>query len=300
MKTLGFALAAGAIVAAAGSAVANHRVYGVTFDQRLVTFAPSAPSVFLSSTPISGLAPDETIVNIDARPLTGGLVIMTNANRLMSVAPDTAVATAIGAGFAPALSGAVEYGMDFNPTVDRIRVVDSSGNNRRLNPVTGGAAATDTPLTLFGTGDRIGAYGTAYRHWQFGFNAPLGSVRQYVVIGTGTSYGLGEVGSLAGGNASFNGGVVTPIGAGFGSSSTDNIGFDIFGPTDQAYVSLTDTTSFFSVFYNLDLGTGALTSAGTVGSGSIVDSLVDFTVLPTPGTAGLLGLGGLLAARRRR
>ncbi len=299
MKSFALALSVGALFAAAGTAVAAQTVYGVTFDQRLVTFAPSAPGTFLTDVGISGLAPDETILGIDARPLNGTLVIMTNGNRLMNVNAVTGAATAIGAGFSPALSGATEFGMDFNPTVDRVRVVDNLGNNRRLNPVTGGAAATDTGLTLSGGGGPIGAYGTAYRNFQFGFNAPLFSVRQYVVIGTGTAFGLGEVGSQAGGNASFNGGVVTPIGP-FGIGSTDNIGFDIFGPTDDAYVSLTDTSSFFSVFYNLDLATGGLSSLGTVGSGSIRDSLIDFTVLPTPGAASLLGLGGVLVARRRR
>lgn len=296
MKTFGLALAAGVFFAAAGSAVAAPTVYGVTFDQRLVTFAPNAPGVFLTSNPITGLAPDETILGIDARPFNGDLVIMTNGNRLLTVSA-TGAAAVIGSGFAPALSGATEFGMDFNPTVDRIRVVDSLSNNRRLNPVTGGAAATDTNLTV--GGQSIGAYGTAYRTWQFGGLAPANSVRQYVIIGTGTNFGLGEVGSQAGGNASFNGGVVTSIG-GFASPSTDNIGFDIFGPTDEAYVSLTDTSSFASSFYGLDLATGGLSNLGTVGSGSIVDSLIDFTLLPTPGAAGLLGMGGLLAARRRR
>ncbi len=298
MKKMRLALAAGALFVAAGSAVAGQTVYGVTFDQRLVTFAPGAPSVFLTDTAITGLGADETILNIDARPLNGSLVIMTNANKLYTVDAGTAAATAIGTGFAPPLSGAVEYGMDFNPTVDRIRVVDSSGFNRRLNPVTGGAAATDTPLTVGGT--PIGGYGTAYRHWHFGFNAPLFTVRQYVIVGTFTSFGLGEVGSMAGGNASFNGGAITLVGGAFGSPSTDNIGFDIFGPTDDAYVSLTDTSSFASTFYGLNLADGSITSLGTVGSGSVRDSLIDFTVLPTPGAAALLGLGGLAVARRRR
>ena len=43
MKILSLALSAGVLFAAAGSAVAAPVVYGVTFDQRLVTFAPNAP-----------------------------------------------------------------------------------------------------------------------------------------------------------------------------------------------------------------------------------------------------------------
>ena len=44
--------------------------------------------------------------------------------------------------FSPALSGTVT-GFDFNPTVDRIRVVTSNGENFRPNPETGAVAATD-------------------------------------------------------------------------------------------------------------------------------------------------------------
>ncbi len=299
MKNVRMMFAVAGLLASAGSAVAGQTVYGITFDQRLVSFAPNAPSVFLTDTGVTGLGPDETILGIDFRPRTGGLVMMTNANKLYNLDTGTGAATAIGTGFSPALSGAPEFGMDFNPTVDRIRVVDSSGNNRRLNPVTGGAVATDTGLTVGGV--PIGAYGTAYRNWQFliGANAPANSVRQYVVIGTGTAFGLGEVGSMAGGNASFNGGTITSIGA-FGTPSTDNIGFDIFGPTDDAYVSLTDTSSFASTFYGLNLADGSISSLGTVGSGSVRDSLIDFSVIPTPGAAALLGLGGLAVARRRR
>ncbi|QIL76664.1 DUF4394 domain-containing protein [Hymenobacter sp. HDW8] len=53
------------------------------------------------------------------------------------------MARAIGAGpFTPALGGNL-VGFDFNPTVDRIRLVTSTGQNLRLNPETGTVANTD-------------------------------------------------------------------------------------------------------------------------------------------------------------
>ena len=55
-------------------------------------------------------------------------------------------ATAIGNGpFTPALEG-TEFGFDFNPTVDRIRVVSNTGQNLRLHPDTGAVAAVDGRL----------------------------------------------------------------------------------------------------------------------------------------------------------
>ena len=41
---------------------------------------------------------------------------------------------------------------DFNPTVDRIRVIGQNGNNYRLNPLTGGFAAADGNIT-YAAGD---------------------------------------------------------------------------------------------------------------------------------------------------
>ena len=46
--------------------------------------------------------------------------------------------------FAPLLDG-TEFGVDFNPQVDRLRVVSNSGQNLRLHPDTGAVAAVDKP-----------------------------------------------------------------------------------------------------------------------------------------------------------
>ena len=61
---------------------------------------------------------------------------------LYVVSPLTGAATAVGGPFTPALSGTV-FGFDFNPTVDRIRVVSDTGQNLRLNPDTGAVATAD-------------------------------------------------------------------------------------------------------------------------------------------------------------
>ena len=70
-----------------------------------------------------------------------------------------AAATAVGAAIDPALESPA-FGFDFNPTVDRIRVGASTGQNLRLNPDTGaigtnpdtGAPTIDGKLT-FADGD---------------------------------------------------------------------------------------------------------------------------------------------------
>ncbi|MGQ0627708.1 MAG: DUF4394 domain-containing protein [Phycisphaerales bacterium] len=286
-------LTAVAVLALAGQAMAQTG-YGITRDNRLVSFAAATPGTIDSNVAITGLGDGEQVLSIDARPanLGGQLVILTNASRLYSVGFD-GTATALGAAFTPALNAA-DYSIDFNPTVDRIRVVGGMGGNEnfRLNPVNGSRVAGDTALS-FPSGGTPNAVGTAYRFWNFGFNAAAGSVRQYILHSDGGLLSLGEVGSMAGGNASFNGGVVTIVG-GLGVLATDNlVGFDIFGPSDTGFVSANGING--STLYTLDFATGAATAVGAIGV-----TVADVTFLPTPGAASLMGLAGLVALRRRR
>jgi hypothetical protein len=289
------ALAAGAMALSMAGAASAQVVYGVTQDNRLVSFAPSTPGTLTGNVAITGLGSTEAVRGIDARPLTGELFIMTSESRLYSVNPTTGAATAVGAGFTPALNPLANgHGFDFNPTVDRIRLVDSLGGNRRLNPLTGGAAATDTALTYNdGSGLTPRAVGTAYSNARFFTTAPMGSTRQFIIDSARDI--LGEVGSMAGGNASFNGGVVTPVGA-LGIDLLDNAGFDIYGETGMAYIS--NGTPTQSKFFALNLSTGAAVEIGIVGGGNVY--MTDFTVVPAPGAAAVAGLAGVGLLRRRR
>ena len=289
---IAFGIALAALAALAGSAVAQTG-YGITRSNTIFSFDAAAPGIVLSAASISGLGANESVLSIDARPLTGTLVILTSASRLYTVdaAGNT---TAIGAGFTPAL-GAADYSMDFNPTVDRVRVVGGVGGteNFRLNPVTGGRVAGDTALSFVGGGGP-NAQGVAYRHWAFGFNAAAGSVREYGIDAGTNGLNLIEIGTMAGGNASFNAGVTTTIGA-LGVTSNDGfVGFDIFGPSDTAFVS--SNSGNFATLYTVNFATGA---ASSVGDFSVL-GVRDITFLPTPGAASMLGLAGLVALRRRR
>src|SRR5205085_3110113 len=82
----------------------------------------------------------------------GQLYGVGSTSRLYTINPQPGAATQVGsAPFTPALSGA-EFGIDFNPTVDRIRLVSDTGQNLRLNPDTGAVVGTDSALS-FATGD---------------------------------------------------------------------------------------------------------------------------------------------------
>lgn len=117
--------------------------YALTSDNKLDNYATLFPKRLLGTSTITGLQPAENILAIDYRPSTGQLYGIGSSSRIYVINPMTGVARAIGAGpFTPLLSGDIA-GFDFNPTVDRIRIVTSTGQNLRANPETGTIAVVD-------------------------------------------------------------------------------------------------------------------------------------------------------------
>ena len=87
---------------------------------------------------IKGLAPGEDIVSIDSRAANGLLYGLTKQNTLYTLNPYSGVATKVGPAGTPdlALVGKA-FAIDFNPSVDRLRVVTDAAQNLRINPLTG-------------------------------------------------------------------------------------------------------------------------------------------------------------------
>ena len=133
------------------------RVVAVSIEtaaQNVVVFDKASPGTLITGpVSVSGLAADERIVGIDYRPATLGLYAVardtvTGAGRLYTLNPTTGVATrAVDASFGP-LSG-TSFGMDFNPTVDRVRLVSDADQNLRVNP-NDGALFIDSALVFNG------------------------------------------------------------------------------------------------------------------------------------------------------
>ena len=110
----------------------------------------------ISTLAITGLVGGEQIVSIDYRPATGQLYGLGSSSRLYFINEESGLATAIGTtAFTPLISG-TNASINFNPAVDRIRLVSESGQNLRLNPELGTVAATDTSING-GTTPQIGA-----------------------------------------------------------------------------------------------------------------------------------------------
>jgi hypothetical protein len=121
-------------------------LYGVTPSNRLITFSAAAPGTLVASVPIANLSPGERIVGIDVRPANNWLYGLGSGGQLYLLNQVTGAAIRIGAPLSPGLAG-TQFGFDFNPTVDRIRVVSDAGQNLRVHPDTGAVVAVDGALS---------------------------------------------------------------------------------------------------------------------------------------------------------
>ncbi len=269
-------------------AFAQETVYALTESNALVSFKTNATGTLLSNVMISGMPTGVKMVGIDIRPDGGGLYGAGTDSRIYTINRLTGAASAVGTGFG-AISGN-SFGFDFNPTVDRIRLVSDADQNLRLNPITGGLAATDMALK-YKAGDA-----------NFGVNPMVGGAaytNNFKGATTTSLYGIDAMTDSLVLQAPPNDGTLTTIGA-LGSDTNEWIGFDISGFTGNAYCSLTTpgVNVQSSNFFRMNLATGAASFVGTIGSGDC-DRILGLTVVPEPGSIIGLGLSLVLCLRRR-
>lgn len=260
-------------------------VYGVTLQQTLVSWDSASPTTLLSGVAISGLQSNEVIHGIDMRPNTGEMFALGSMNRLYKIDRMTGVATQVGPAFSTPLNGS-SFGFDFNPTVDRIRVVSDVDQNLRLNPDTG-AVIVDTPLA-YKSGDPNFGKNANVVHAAYTNSFKGATTTTLYVLDTGLDI-------LAIQNPANSGQLMT-VGS-VGADLTDLGGFDISGMTGLAYAVVRDNLLARSTFWRIDLATGQGTMIGEIGGGAIITAM---TVVPTPGTLAMAGLMCLAATRRRR
>ena len=120
--------------------------YGLTDDNRILKYNAKTAESSSGVLTVTGLQFGERILSIDFRPATGQLYGLGSTSRLYIINLNSGNATAVNtAQFTPNVVGALAN-IDFNPTVDRVRLVTNAGQNLRLNPETGLSAATDLAI----------------------------------------------------------------------------------------------------------------------------------------------------------
>ena len=153
-------------------------------------------------------------------------------------------AAAIGtAPFITLLSG-TSFGVDFNPTVDRVRVVSNTGQNLRLDPNTGLVAAVDGALNP-------GAPAVAAAAYTNNFAGATTTTLYVIDPATDKLYMQNPP----------NNGTLVEVGALGINVEADN-GFDIGGQSNIAYGLLTVGTA--TKIYSINLNTGMATAMADV------------------------------------
>ncbi|MBC8027195.1 MAG: DUF4394 domain-containing protein [Steroidobacteraceae bacterium] len=239
-------------------------VIGLTGDNHLVTFKPLTPGTLDTDVAVTGLQGAEAIVGIDTRPSNGAVYALTDAGRLYTLD----VATGALAGAVTLAANVLDltvpftalvgtrFGVDFSPLDDQLRVQSDTGQNLRVNVMTG-EVITDGNLNP-GTPQIVG---TAFTN-------------PYAGAAATTHYALDLAGNTLVRHTSVSG-LLATVGAGFNAGTTFALegGFDIAGGENGLPVAaLVPTGATQSTLYRVNLGNGSLTSLGAIGTSTTVIS----------------------------
>jgi len=262
----------------------KENIVAVTASNQLITFNAGQPQKVLSKKAVTGLQAGEEIAGIDYRVAKGVLYALGKTGtvgRLYTIDVASGKATIVGAGpFAVALEGD-EFGFDFNPVVDRIRLVNSSGLNARLHPDTGaavdanpnmGGVQTDGKLAFANTDPNAGK-SPAVMAAGYTYNKQNDKITTNYAV-DGKLDMLVMQGSKEGTTppVSPNSGQLFTVGR-IGAGESARVSFDIADVNNAAFGAFTKAGASSTRFYLVNLDTGAGTFHGTIGGGEVIKGI---------------------------
>lgn len=256
---------------------AKEEIVAVSVSNRLMRFNAGQPQVVRDVRALQGLSTGDRVVAIDFRVARGELYALGASGQLYKIDVGRAQAARVGAGAALPPGGS-EWGMDFNPTVDRMRIVSDAGANLRLHPDTGavvdgdpstpgvqmdGPPAYDGRDVAAGKTPRLVAVAYTYNKTddKVTTNYALDAA-QGTLVHLGTKEGVTPAISPNSGRLY----TVGPLGAG----DFDHATFDISDLANTAYAALRRAGAAGSRWHRIDLATGRATFIGTIGGGEAV------------------------------
>lgn len=242
-------------------------LFGLTESNQLIRFDSANPTAAIQIT-VTGLGATEHLTSIDYRPSNEKLYAISDVNSsLYTINTTTGAATLIGsAGFSPV---ATRFGIDFDPTTDRIRFVSNAGNNIRINPDTGAVESFDTGIN----GDISSLDELAFNN---NFAGATSTTVYGIDSGSDSLYQITDP----------NNGTTILQGA-LGVNTDSRVGFDISLDDGNAYATL--TVGGVGKLYTIDLATGAATLEGTIGIGT---PLIGLTAAPLGNAPPVVNLVG--------
>lgn len=224
--------------------------FALTDGKQLLKINAMNSEMATATTPITGLMANDALMAIDFRPATGELYGVSMMNRLYVINQETGAARVVGmAALSPAIIGSA-VALDFNPTVDRIRLVTNTGQNLRLHPETGAVAATDGAIN---GGMSPSIESVAYTNNMAGAS-------------TTVLYDIDSKSDKLYKQDPPNNGTLVEVGA-LGVDITASAGFDINPAGDVALTAVQVGGKW--ELHQVDLMTGKLTKLGNLPSGNI-------------------------------
>lgn len=259
-------------------------VYAVTTSNQLIHFNAGQPRKILGKKTITGLQPGEEIAAIDYRVAKGVLFALGKAGtvgRLYSIDTASGKATQVGSSALAVPLDSSEFGLDFNPVVDRIRLVGNNGFNGRLHPDTGAVVdanpneaglQTDGKLAFAGTDPNAGKAPSVMAA-AYTYNKVNDKITTNYAIDGKLDLLLTQ-GSKEGATpaVSPNTGQLFTVGR-LGAGESVRVSFDIADVSGAAFGAFTKAGDKESKFYLIDLNTGAATLQGTIAAGEVVKGI---------------------------
>jgi len=231
-------------------------VVALTVSNRLISFDRAAPATIRTNVLVTGLQSGENLVGIDMRPVDGMLYGVGSTGRLYTLDPVTGAATnksrlaadpADTTDAFTALAG-TNFGVDFNPMADRLRIVSNTGQSLRINVDTG---ATTTDGSINGGAANTAISASAYTN-------------SFAGTGSTTLFGIDAVNNtLYTQNPPNNGTLANPVPLGIVAGAVN--GFDIDARTNMGYMVATVGGARNLYGVNLAATTAPATLVGALG-----------------------------------
>lgn len=260
-------------------------IYGITANGiNLLSFDSGNPSVITSGpTAVTGMVTGDVIEGIAFRT-SNGLLYGASRSRLYTINPATAVATLVpGSSFSPGLSSVQpsvsngnNYGADFNPVPDKLRVVSQTDLNLRIDPDTGMVIDSDPGAPGTQPDGRLAYAPTDPNVGQPVVVAAVAYTNDIPGATSTTAYAydfendrLLRLGDIGGSPISPNTGQLFTVGRSGVFTISGVMALDI-AANGQAFATLrVGTGAGMTRLFLMNLNTGAASAVGTVGPGTI-------------------------------
>jgi hypothetical protein len=276
LLTLAGLLSAGLSAATMPGLKGNETLWLVDKAHQLMKVKVAAPDQIVEQRPLAGLAQDEHLLGIDYRVAYGVLFALSDKGQLYTVDTSTGQLTTAGPQLAAGTLKQGQYGFDFNPVADRIRVVNEQGQNLRLHPETAALASVD-PQLAYAENDSNYGKKPALVAAAYTYNQQDSTLTTNYAIDKATG-ALVTQGSKEGVTpaVSPNTGLLFTV-AKLGLAPLDQVSFDISDLNNLSFIAVTTKAEPASTLYQLDLQTGKNQKLGTLADGR---SLIGIAIEP--------------------